>query len=299
MQKKFSSQASFMEMVKASYRVEAADIIPIRTGKPQTPPLPKQIKEGTPEHTTRQHVEYAKMHGIPLEHLVTRYSQQPQFHEKFDDVMKQTHDEPYYGVDRHTEFRDDKAKAVKEPIPFSMPVVVKDLKGILGKGVPQGTGADPFMWMDDKYGATKSALKANHDKKLEIHTRSDLVAHDDYIELLNPQLHTVYLHLFTEDEKVARAVEPGCPSAKRRLKAAQKLIDSGIRVVIALDMLKVDPFTRKGLHNELSPTTKNHFKTIENQLDLSTTEQTRLNKLVKENASTPEPKPVTVVRLRK
>jgi hypothetical protein len=282
---------SFLSQVRRFY-VLAGDVIPVNFGKnAPTPPKPKKIKPGTPAHHAQQHIERAEKHGIPMNMLVDRFaSKDDQFYHKFNAAMDMEHDEPYYGGDPMTHFHGEKEKQLQKVVPFPLPVVVKDLKGILGKGVPQATGADPFMWMDSKYGATKAALKSHHDKPLEIHTRSDLVSHDDYVALLNPNKHKVFIHLFTESPEISRALEPGIPSPLRRLKAAERLKENNIPVTIVLDALDADPFVRKGLHNELSAETKNEFKTAENVLKLSAVEQKHLRGLVSEHQTIEKPK---------
>jgi hypothetical protein len=108
---------------------------------------------------------------------------------------------------------------------------------VLGKDTLVG-GPDPFAWLDSKYKVSKKLLEKNFDKPLEIHTRSDLIAHDDYIAALNPNKHKVYMHIISMDESFNRALEPGQPSALRRIQAAKKLYESGVSVTIAHDVFE-------------------------------------------------------------
>src|SRR5690606_10837018 len=75
-------------------------------------------------------------------------------------------------------------------------------------------------------------------KPLQIHTRSDLIAHDDYIEHLNPSMHKIFMHISSLNERVNRILEPGAPSVKRRLDALKILHDSGFAVYVVIDQLK-------------------------------------------------------------
>lgn len=285
-------------------RVEAM-VVPVNFGgKPVVKPQRPEPK--TPaERIARKHADRAEKHGIPMHKLLDRLESTKRMnHEGFNSVMEKEHDEPYHGDDVLTQYRKNKPAFSGDPsvTPFPLPVVVKDLKGILGKGVPQGTGADPFMWLDAKYGATKAALKAHHDKPLEIHTRSDLICHDDYLALLNPNKHKVFIHLFTEDPATSNAIESGCPSPKRRLLAADKLKNANINVTIVLDAVDISPFLRKVFKNNLSNDVKSHFKTIENKLHLSEAEKKRLTILMADNdpkPDKPERKPAEVVPLRR
>lgn len=154
--------------------------------------------------------------------------------------------EPYSGNIHNNLWRSDFKPGVQQK-----PQLVGDLKGVLGKDVPKG-GSDPFVWMDTKYGATKKALEQNFDKPLTINTRSDLIAHDDYINLLNPEKHKINIHILSpEDDRITRILEPGAPNTKRRLQAAQKLQDLGFNVTLVQDILK-SPKLSETLRNKVS-----------------------------------------------
>lgn len=154
--------------------------------------------------------------------------------------------EPYSGNIHNNLWRSDFKPGVEQK-----PQLVGDLKGVLGKDVPKG-GSDPFVWMDTKYGATKKALEQNFDKPLTINTRSDLIAHDDYINLLNPEKHKINIHILSpEDDRITRILEPGAPNTKRRLQAAQKLQDLGFNVTLVQDILK-SPKLSETLRNKVS-----------------------------------------------
>lgn len=121
--------------------------------------------------------------------------------------------------------------------PFPLPANVGDLQGVLGKDVLVG-GQDPFTWADSKYKVTKKLLQKHFDKPLEIHTRSDLIAHDDYIAAINPNKHKVYMHIISTNDDIKRELEPQQPSARRRLGAARKLKENYIQVYIAHDIFE-------------------------------------------------------------
>ncbi len=120
-----------------------------------------------------------------------------------------------------------------QPFPTS-PTMIDDLINNEDETVINlGLKSDAFMWMDLKYGVTKYLLKnLNKDIKLIIHTRSDLVAHDDYLELLR-NFKTVEVRMYIpkhDNEHRARIEEPGCPSIKRRCMAMDTLRAAGIAV---------------------------------------------------------------------
>lgn len=139
--------------------------------------------------------------------------------------------------------------------PFPMPVDVSDIwktfynvfetdkktkwREVMEKRVPLriGSMSDSFMFMDQKYGVTKELLRILDHYKYPyvIFTRSDLVAHDDYMSLLNPELCSVQMSISSTDDKLNNLIEKGAPSAKRRLKALQKLTQNGFWTTVRLN----------------------------------------------------------------
>ena len=85
--------------------------------------------------------------------------------------------------------------------------------------------SDSFMWMDTKYGVTKELLKifSHYNYPYIIFTRSDLVAHDDYMALLRKDLCSVQFSISGNNNRFTRVIEPGAPSYERRLAALKKL----------------------------------------------------------------------------
>lgn len=124
--------------------------------------------------------------------------------------------------------------------PMPCPVDPDNLSMLLDKAyvknvakVVFGVKSDPFMWMDQKYEFTKYilyCLKENVDAQVEIFTRSDLVAHDDYITLMGKWC-TINMYIPKhQDEDLTRIEEPGAPSVKRRMIAVDKLKSLGFKV---------------------------------------------------------------------
>jgi hypothetical protein len=143
-------------------------------------------------------------------------------------------DEPYIGRDFHNliafQNQDKINNQPLQPIPVDLKNI-GDLKGTLGKGVLSGQ-SDPFNWIDSRYGITKELLQREKNKPLEIYTRSDLIANDDYIEALDKGKHIVNIVIPGTNNGINRIIEPGAPSLKRRINAANKLAESGLNVNI-------------------------------------------------------------------
>lgn len=118
------------------------------------------------------------------------------------------------------------------PHPFAMPM--DPTSNAIGRDVAKG-GNDPLAWMDMKYRNTWNHIKTRANQTLSIHTRSDLIAHDDYLAVLNKSFHEVYIHVLTDNEGYGRIVEPGCPSYKRRIGAYEKLKSLGFNVILVHD----------------------------------------------------------------
>lgn len=100
-----------------------------------------------------------------------------------------------------------------------------------------GCMSDSFMWMDTKYGVTKEFIKILnfYNYPYTIITRSDLVARDDYMNLLRKDLCSVQFSIASTNDKLNRLIEPGAPSAKRRLAALEKLVKNGFWTAVRIN----------------------------------------------------------------
>jgi DNA repair photolyase len=139
--------------------------------------------------------------------------------------------------------------------PFPMPVDVSDIwktfytvfetdkktkwRDVMEKRIPLriGSMSDSFMFMDQKYGVTKELLRILdfYDYPYVIFTRSDLVANDEYLKLLNPDLCSIQMSISSTNDEMNKLIEAGAPSSKRRLKALQKLTQNGFWTTVRLN----------------------------------------------------------------
>lgn len=114
-------------------------------------------------------------------------------------------------------------------------------RSIMERRIPirVGSMSDSFMWLDTKYGVTKELLKIFKFYKYPyiIFTRSDLVAHDDYLALLDKKLCSVQFSIAGNNNRFTRIIEPGAPSYDRRLKALRKLADAGFWTTVRINPL--------------------------------------------------------------
>ena len=100
-----------------------------------------------------------------------------------------------------------------------------------------GSMSDSFMFMDKKYGVTKELLRIlNHYKyPYVIFTRSDLISHDDYLELIDKNLAAIQFSISSTNDELNKLIEPGAPSAQRRLKALEKINKYGFWTTVRLN----------------------------------------------------------------
>lgn len=114
-------------------------------------------------------------------------------------------------------------------------------RDVLSKRIPLriGSMSDSFMWMDQKYGVALEMLKMlNHYKyPYLIFTRSDLVAEEAYMKAINPKFGAVQMSISSINDNLNKKVEPGAPSAKRRLLAMKKLSEAGIWTSVRINPL--------------------------------------------------------------
>jgi DNA repair photolyase len=112
---------------------------------------------------------------------------------------------------------------------------------ILERRVPLriGSMSDAFMWMDKKYRVTLELLKILRFYRYPylIFTRSDLVADDEYMRAMDPQLASVQMSISSVNRELTRQIEPGAPAPSKRLQALQKLAAHGFWTTVRINPL--------------------------------------------------------------
>jgi DNA repair photolyase len=126
----------------------------------------------------------------------------------------------------HTVFETDRKSKFREVMEKRIPLRI-------------GSMSDSFMHMDNKYGVTKELLRILKHYKYPyvIFTRSDLVAQEDYMELIDPKLASIQFSIASTNDKLNKLIEPGAPSAKRRLAALTKLNKAGFWTTVRINPL--------------------------------------------------------------
>lgn len=114
-------------------------------------------------------------------------------------------------------------------------------RDIMEKRIPLriGSMSDSFMFMDNKYGVTKELLRIldHYQYPYVVFTRSDLIAQDEYLELMNKDLAAIQFSVSSTNDELNKLIEPGAPSAKRRLKALEKINKAGYWTTVRINPL--------------------------------------------------------------
>ncbi len=100
-----------------------------------------------------------------------------------------------------------------------------------------GSMSDSFMWTDQTYKVTQELLKILKFYKYPyvIFTRSDLAANDTYLNLYDKDLTSIQYSISSTNDDLNRKIEPGAPSAKRRLEALKKINQAGFWTTVRLN----------------------------------------------------------------
>lgn len=114
-------------------------------------------------------------------------------------------------------------------------------RDILSKRIPIriGSMSDSFMWSEMKNGLTYEVLKLlkYYSYPYLIFTRSDLVAHEKYLNILDPKLGSVQFSICGNNKELTKIIEPGAPSITRRISALSKLSEAGIWTAVRINPL--------------------------------------------------------------
>jgi DNA repair photolyase len=104
-----------------------------------------------------------------------------------------------------------------------------------GETVSIANSSDPYPRAEASAGLTRRCLEilAESNCKIQIITKSNIVVRDD--DLLSKIPSTVAFTVTTDDDDIAKLIEPHAPLPSQRLRAAQDLIKKGIPVSARID----------------------------------------------------------------
>jgi DNA repair photolyase len=104
-----------------------------------------------------------------------------------------------------------------------------------GETISISNSSDPYPRVEATEGLMRRCLEilAESNCRIQIITKSNLVTRDDDLLFRIPA--TVALTITTDDDALAKVLEPFAPSPTQRLRAAQDLTKSGIPVSVRID----------------------------------------------------------------
>jgi len=116
-----------------------------------------------------------------------------------------------------------------------------------GEIVSIANSSDPYPNLEAKTGLTRKCLEIllKHKCKIQMITKSSLIVRD--IDLLKRMLSMTALTITTDDDNVARAIEPHAPPPSERLKAVETLIQKGVPTSVRID--PIIPFVNEEMES--------------------------------------------------
>ena len=104
-----------------------------------------------------------------------------------------------------------------------------------GETISIANSSDPYPRVEASACLTRRCLEilAERNCKIQIITKSNLVVRDD--DLLSEIPSTVAFTITTDDDNIAKLIEPHAPLPSQRLRAAQDLIKSNVAVSVRID----------------------------------------------------------------
>ena len=116
-----------------------------------------------------------------------------------------------------------------------LPQLRREASKLNGETISIANSSDPYPHAEASEGLTRRCLEifAGSNCKIQIITKSNIVARDD--DLLSKVPATVALTITTDDDDLAKQLEPNAPSPSQRLRAIQDLIKAGVPVSVRID----------------------------------------------------------------
>lgn len=111
----------------------------------------------------------------------------------------------------------------------------REASKLRGETISIANSSDPYPRAEASAGLTRRCLEilAQNNCKIQIITKSNLVTRDD--DLLSKIPCTVALTITTDNDSLAKVLEPWAPPPSQRLRAAQDLTKAGIPVSVRID----------------------------------------------------------------
>jgi DNA repair photolyase len=113
--------------------------------------------------------------------------------------------------------------------------LTREVAKLKGETISIANSSDPYPRAEASIGLTRRCLEilVKSDCKIQIITKSNIVTRDD--DLLTRIPSTVALTITTDDDNLAKLIEPRAPLPSQRLRTAQDLTQKGISVSVRID----------------------------------------------------------------
>jgi DNA repair photolyase len=111
----------------------------------------------------------------------------------------------------------------------------REAQKLKGETVSISNSSDPYPRLETKAGLTRETLRilARSDCRIQIITKSTLVARD--ADILKDACATVALTIITDNDDLAKLIEPNAPKPSERLKTVKILVRNGLNVSVRVD----------------------------------------------------------------
>jgi DNA repair photolyase len=116
-----------------------------------------------------------------------------------------------------------------------IPKLEKEAQKLKGQLISISNSSDPYPTIEKKLELTRQSLQtlAKHNCRIQVITKSNLVTRD--IDILQRTKSIVALTITTDNDRLAKQLEPNAPSPSLRIQAIQTLTQNGIPVCVRID----------------------------------------------------------------
>jgi DNA repair photolyase len=116
-----------------------------------------------------------------------------------------------------------------------IPRLKREAAKLRGEMISISNSSDPYPNLEAKTGLTRNCLEilSKHDCRIQIITKSDLVVKD--VDLLGKISSMVSVTITTNDDDVARLIEPRTPLPSDRLRTVETLVAKNIPTSVRID----------------------------------------------------------------
>jgi len=111
----------------------------------------------------------------------------------------------------------------------------RECRNLKGQIVSMSNSSDPYPNLESKTGLTRQCLEimSKCNCRIQIITKSSLVTRD--VDILKKTVSTVSMTITTDDDALAKLIEPNAPPPSERLEAAHMLTEKGISTSVRID----------------------------------------------------------------